>query len=98
MELEDSGRWLEVLRDGFRFALFLDDLGDLRSTIHSHLEASVRPDRDALRSAVDGVLDTIRAGAPKLFLGNTGRRSDFFRDVAGAGFVAEAEALARKGT
>jgi benzoyl-CoA reductase subunit A len=89
--------WLGPLRDAFRLELFMVDLGDLRHAIEGHLAASKRPDRLALEAAVAHVLDAIAAGAADGFLGGAPRRSDFFRDIAGAGFVAGAEALARSG-
>ncbi len=92
-----SRKWLTPLRDAFRLELFMVDLGDLRATIAEQLAGSTRSDRARLESAVDRVLTSIGAGATEAFLGGAPRRSDFFRDLAGAGFVAEAEALAREG-
>jgi benzoyl-CoA reductase subunit A len=97
---DDAGprAWLATLREAFRLELFMVDLGDLRTTIANHLGASRRPDQAALEDAVRHVLDVTEQGAAEAFLGGVPRRSDFFRDIAGAAFVAEAEALARAGT
>ncbi len=89
--------WLVPLREAFRFELFLDDLGDLRTTIATQLEASRHADRKSLAPAVTSVLDVVQRNAADLFVVGAPRRSDFFRDIAGALFVAEAESLARVG-
>ncbi len=97
--LPAGGSWGRPLRDAFRLELFLDELGDLRATIHRNLDRNLlaRPHRSALEPAVAQVLDRIELEAPRLFLGGTPRKSEFFRDVAGAAFVAEAEEVARDG-
>lgn len=95
---EPARAWLAPLRDAFRLELFLDDLGDLELTIAAQLAASTKPDAPALRAAVTHVVSVVRREASSLFLAGAPRRSDFFRDLAGAAFVAEAEALARVGT
>jgi benzoyl-CoA reductase subunit A len=89
--------WLVPLREAFRLELFLEDLVELRRTIASELESSQRGDKAALSAASKGVLDAVERSAAGSFLGGAPRRSDFFRDIAGAAFVAEAEAVARTG-
>ncbi len=89
--------WIGPLRDAFRLELFLVDLADLRTTIGGHLATTKRDDKAALEAGVKHVLDATEKSAFDAFLGATPRRSDFFRDIAGASFVAEAEALARTG-
>ncbi len=89
--------WLVPLREAFRFELFLDDLVDLRATIATNLEGSPYADNKALARAVTSVLDSVQENAADLFVAGAPRRSDFFRDIAGALFVAEAESLARVG-
>ena len=89
--------WLVPLREAFRLELFLEDLVELRRTIANHLEASQRGDKAALVTASEAVLDSVERSAAASFLGGAPRRSDFFRDIAGAAFVVEAEAMARSG-
>jgi benzoyl-CoA reductase subunit A len=89
--------WLVPLREAFRLELFLGDLAELRRTIAENLKGSARPDHEALERGSTKVIDSIEAGAPAQFLAGAPRRSDFFRDLAGAAFVTEAEALARTG-
>jgi len=94
---EQARASLGPLREAFRLELFLDDLDDLEATIEGQLASSRRADAGALRAAVAHVLAVVRRDASALFTAGAPRRSDFFRDIAGAAFVAEAEALARTG-
>ncbi|MBK7398007.1 MAG: benzoyl-CoA reductase subunit A [Myxococcales bacterium] len=89
--------WMEHLREAFRLELFLEDLTALHETIEKHLEANQRADRDAVRRMARVVLEAVEKGAPALFAPGAPRRSDFFRDVAGALFVAEAEQRCKGG-
>ena len=89
--------YLVPLREAFRLELFLGDLAELRRTIADNLAQSSRPDRAALERAATKVIDAIESSAPASFVEGAPRRSDFFRDLAGAAFVAEAESLARAG-
>ena len=89
--------WVAPLREAFRLELFLESLAMLRATIAQNLAGSQGEDREAVERAAASVLDTVERGAAASFLGGAPRRSDFFRDIAGALFVAEAEVLARTG-
>jgi len=91
--------WASPMRAAFRLELFLDEVRELRATILRNLERSLvhRADRQRTERAVTHILDAIERNAPATFLGDAPRRSEFFRDVAGAAYVAEAEALARAG-
>jgi benzoyl-CoA reductase subunit A len=91
--------WAKPMRSAFRLELFLDELRELRRTILRNLERSLvhRSDGRRTERAVTHVLDAVERKAPSMFLGDAPRRSDFFRDVAGAAYVAEAEAIARSG-
>ncbi|MCC6522713.1 MAG: benzoyl-CoA reductase subunit A [Polyangiaceae bacterium] len=99
------------MRDAYRLELFLGELGDLRATILRNLGKSlfVGPaepdfaatkkktvDRATLEHAASRILDAVERGAPATFLGGAPRKSEFFRDLAGAAYVAEAEALAKE--
>lgn len=89
--------WMPHLKEAFRLELFLEDLGDLRVAIDRHLCESKRPDVAVIEKASRGVLDAIEASAPGMFAVGAPRKSDFFRDVAGAAFVAEAERRSKDG-
>jgi benzoyl-CoA reductase subunit A len=51
----------------------------------------------ALSGALSTIIQRLRKDAPKLFAPNQKARSDFFRDIAGAGFIEAASELARAG-
>ena len=90
---------LPALRDAFRLELFLLELDDLRATILRDVERNLvhRANRSVLGPAAAQVLDRVERAAMEMFLGGAPRKSDFFRDLAGAAYVAEAEALSRGG-
>ena len=87
----------EKLKAAFRLELYLDELAALRTRI---LELVAPPRPEHIRQAFEGpaleVLDGMRADAPDLFLGGGARRSDFFRDIAGAAFVAGSELVSKR--
>jgi len=76
--------------DAFRLELYLDELAYLSVRIRAQL-GHAKGDIAALRAASEAVLGDMRVTAPALFLGGEERKSDFFRDLAGAQFVAAAE-------
>jgi benzoyl-CoA reductase subunit A len=90
---------LEIrLKEAFRLELYLDHLGQLREEIDQLLAAPHQREwRDLLSGAVAEILGRAEAGAPELFAGPASRKSDFFRDLAGAAFVEEAERIAAAG-
>lgn len=83
------------LTDAFRLELYRAELRALRAEIAALLE---KPGYDKLRSAlapaVDEILDGMDRDAASLFVPGAERKSDFFRDLAGAAFVRRAEELA----
>jgi benzoyl-CoA reductase subunit A len=80
------------LPDAFRLELHLDELQDLRAELQVCLEQTIAGSlRDALGEALAPILDEMEGSAPALFDGDGARRSDFFRDLAAAGFMAGAE-------
>jgi benzoyl-CoA reductase subunit A len=94
-----SRAWAAPMRDAFRYEAFVDELRALRETILANLHRSLvhRAERPALERAATAVLDAVERHATGVFLGGSPRKSEFFRDIAGAAYVAEAEALARAG-
>jgi benzoyl-CoA reductase subunit A len=86
------GDMADRLPAAFRLELYLDELGALRDELSRCLEQTFAgPLRDAMAEALPPILDAMEAGAPALFEAGAARRSEFFRDLAGAGFMAGAE-------
>ncbi len=85
------------LREAFRLELYLDQLGELRRQIFWLLVLPAQSQwREMLEPAVGEVLDLAAEAAPKLFGPQAQRRSDFFRDLAGAAFVEAAEQVSNR--
>ncbi len=88
------------LREAFRLELFLTELGELRGTMVRQITTNLshRAQRTWLAPAVESVLDAVEGEAPSMFVEGAPRKSDFFRDLAGAAYVGHAERLARGGS
>ncbi len=88
-----------ALRGAFRLELYLDQLAELTAEIERVLKSlTYHADRGRLGPAVGEVLAAMRAEAPALFAVDGARKSDFFRDLAGAGFMAGAEKVSADGS
>ncbi len=95
----ETRRIVDALPDAFRLELYLDQLGELSDELERCLERTVpAARRGVLAGALRQVLDRMEAGAPELFAGGGSRRSDFFRDLAGAAFMAGAEQACADGS
>ena len=99
---EHEGLDWELLRatllGQFRLALYLDQLAELRVEVGKLLDASHnKAFRDSLAPLSVDVLEECLEGAPAMFVAGAARRSDFFRDLAGAAFMASAERRAGTG-
>jgi benzoyl-CoA reductase subunit A len=77
----------------FRLELYLDELAALRARMIELVETAGARTTASVREAVSDILDEMEQNAPSLFLENEGRRSDFFRDLAGAAFLSAAEGM-----
>ncbi len=90
---------LPVIERAYRLELYLNELDDLRRTMLARLADHPRRRelRHVLEPAVDEILGTVAREAVPLFLDGERRSSDFFRDIAGAAFMAGAETLAAHG-
>jgi benzoyl-CoA reductase subunit A len=87
------------LAEGFRFEAYAEQLLDLDAGLHDCLEQVVPESlRAALRPALDDVLAAMRHDAGSLFGPTASRKSDFFRDLAGAAFMHAAERVCAGGT
>jgi benzoyl-CoA reductase subunit A len=83
-----------TLPETFRLELHLDELQALREELGRCLDQTpAGPLRDAMAEALPPILDAMEAGAPALFEAGAARRSEFFRDLAAAGFMAGAERI-----
>jgi benzoyl-CoA reductase subunit A len=82
----------QALPSAFKLELYLDELEDLGDELERCVKGSVAAGmRPALSGALKNVLEEMHRGAPELFSNGGSRRSDFFRDLAGAAFMAAAE-------
>jgi len=89
---------LPDLREAFRLELYRGELAALGEEIERLIaDASHDADRADLTAAVAEILARVAAEAPALFVAGTPRRSDFFRDLAGAAFAQAAEEVAARG-
>ncbi|MCP4329678.1 MAG: benzoyl-CoA reductase subunit A [Alphaproteobacteria bacterium] len=96
--LEDGlDDFLGELERSFRLEQFLDQLGDLEATCKTQITgdrfAGVEKEVDA---ALVAIFDELRDTAPALFAPGAKRKSDFFRDIAGAHYLQVAEKVAKE--
>jgi benzoyl-CoA reductase subunit A len=99
-ELASAGvaadRQEKILRElelGFREQQYLAQLVELDRSIRVHLEDYGYD--GGIRSAVDRILESMRTESGSLFAEGANRKSDFFRDLAGARYLHMAEEVAR---
>ena len=100
-----SGEAATVIRQGserlvsaFRLELYRRELTVLAARIFGLLDNTLyRIHRAELEPVASEIIEQMAEHAPELFLGDAPRRSDFFRDIAGAAFAAEAERVASAG-
>lgn len=87
--------FLNRLGLGFRLEQFLEQLDDLEQTCIGNVTADrYGASQDKVRAALAMIMADIRAKAPQLYTPAAPRRSDFFRDIAGAEFMDFAETAA----
>ncbi len=84
----------DKLLAAFRLELYLDELAALRQRVTEVVAAAGTRGTSQVKDALAGIFDRMQSDAPALFLGGDGRKSDFFRDIAGAAFMHAAEKLA----
>ena len=93
--LGDAARGFVPLLDRtFRREQYRDQLGRLRTALHGVAEKRHRGRRRRLREIVDHIVDSMDGAAAKHYGALAMRKSDFFRDLAGADYMSEAERLA----
>jgi benzoyl-CoA reductase subunit A len=84
------------LQNAFRMELYLDELEALKAQIFRILETSKKKASSEVRAALETVLSKMAEDAILLFLGDQPRKSDFFRDLAGASFMSNAELVCQE--
>ena len=85
------------LQEAFRLELYLVQHAELAEEIFSLLAAPhARAHRETLEGPAREILDKAEREAPDLFQGAADRKSDFFRDLAGASFMASAERISTR--
>jgi benzoyl-CoA reductase subunit A len=88
---------LVAVQETYRLEAYIDQLGSLEREIGQALRSlNYHADRSWLAPAAADVAETMRTDAPQLFGTNGSRKSDFFRDLAGASFMAAAEKVAAR--
>ncbi len=91
----DARGTLEALNHAFRLELYLEELGALQDRVNVLCASLPANEHKApLTEASREILNDMRVHAPDLFGPGSQRKSDFFRDIAGAQFIAGAERAA----
>ena len=89
-------RFLEALVSAFRLEQFIEQLADLEQTCLSNVGGPrFKGFEDGAREVLAETFNQLRDEAPGLFAPGAERRSDFFRDIAGARYLHVAEGVAK---
>ncbi len=84
------------LERDFRLEQFLEQLADLEATCLRNAEGTRFGEAAAgVKQALTELFRRLRDDSPALFIPNAKRKSDFFRDLAGAQYLALGEAVAK---
>jgi benzoyl-CoA reductase subunit A len=84
------------LERDFRLEQFLEQLADLEATCQRNAAGTRFGDSAAgVARALTELFRRLRDDSPALFIPNAKRKSDFFRDIAGAQYLALGEAVAK---
>jgi benzoyl-CoA reductase subunit A len=84
------------LERDFRSEQYLEQLDDLEATCRrNHEKTNFGDAQHAVREALDVVFKQLQSEAWELFAPGAKRKSDFFRDIAGAQYLAAGEAVAK---
>src|SRR5574341_1498768 len=88
--------FLGQLERDFRLEQYLEQLGDLEKVCHRNLETAKFGDAaKGEGAALERVFSLLKAEAPQLFAPGARRKSDFFRNIAGAQYLAQGEQVAK---
>jgi len=89
-------QFLSDLERNFRREQFLEQLQDLEQTCEKFVQGPrYQGMEQGVRAAINEVFKRIRAGVGALFAAGTERKSDFFRDLAGSLYLANAEEVCK---
>ena len=92
--LED---FLGGLERSFRLEQFLEQLDDLEQTCLGNITETRFGDQEKIvNKAVGEIFSRLKNQAPALYGPDAGRRSDFFRDIAGSIFMSVAEEVSKE--
>ena len=93
----DLDTFLGQLERDFRSEQYLEQLGDLEATCQRNVATAKFGDSTrAVGDALTEVFRRLAAEAHTLFAPGARRKSDFFRDIAGAQYLATGEAVAKE--
>jgi benzoyl-CoA reductase subunit A len=89
--------FLSELERNFRREQFLEQLLDLEQTCVQHVQgARFQGMEQQVAAVLAEIFRRIRADAAGMFAAGTGRKSDFFRDLAGSLYLANAEVVCKE--
>ncbi len=89
--------FINQLERDFRAEQYVEQLVDLEQTCQRSLETAKFGDSTkAVGVALEEVFKRLTADAPEQFAPGSKRKSDFFRDIAGAQYLAAGEAVAKE--
>lgn len=94
---DDVEEFLSALERSFRLEQFLEQLADLEETC-TRLVRGERFEKigAGVKSALAEVFRRLREEAPAMYAPGAERKSDFFRDIAGSRYLANAEEVGRE--
>jgi len=88
--------FLAALERAFRLEQFIEQLGDLEQTCLGYIQGERFSGKEAaIRESVTEIFKRLREEAPELYAPGAKRKSDFFRDIAGSRYHAQAEEIVR---
>ncbi|MCC6196363.1 MAG: benzoyl-CoA reductase subunit A [Burkholderiales bacterium] len=88
--------FVDQLERDFRLEQYLEQLADLSEVCRRNVEAAKFGDSTtAVAAALETLFELLRQRSPALFGRDAKRKSDFFRDIAGADYLAAGEAVAK---
>jgi benzoyl-CoA reductase subunit A len=88
--------FLTQLERDFRLEQYLEQLADLEAVCRRNVETAKFGDAaKGVASALEALFELLKNEAPELFAPGARRKSDFFRDIAGAQYLAQGERVAK---
>ena len=98
LERRDKSSMLDAIHETLRYEVYVERLSALEEDIARALRSlTYHADRSTLAPAAQEVATMMREDAKTLFGAGAARKSDFFRDLASASFMAAAEKVSQGG-